>query len=231
VANQRTYRNFTHREAVFRICCDAFDAVTAEIVHQRQVLERYIERHPEFRSAFEPIDARDDSPESAKRMAAAAHLVGTGPMAAVAGTMAQLAGEAALRSRAAEVIVENGGDIYLSTTEPTRIALHTGTEKLASRLAFAVEPGDTPLAICSSSGKMGHSTSLGRCDLATVIARSAALADAAATMAANLVEKVDDVDAALNRIVAIEGIDGILIVQEDRIGLAGNLPELVKTQS
>ena len=75
---------------------------------------------------------------------------------------------------------------------------------------------------------MGHSTSLGRCDLATVVARDAALADAAATQAANLVTTADDVDRAIERIAAIEGVEGVLIVKDDRVGLAGHLPPLVK---
>ena len=77
---------------------------------------------------------------------------------------------------------------------------------------------------------MGHSMSLGKCDLATVVAREAALADAAATQAANLVETAEDIDRTLKRIVAINGIDGVMIIKNDRIGLAGRLPPLVNTE-
>jgi len=230
VSQQRTYRAFTHREAVFRICCASFETVTAEIVHQRRLLEDYIAQHPEFRSALEPIDLLRDAPAVAQRMARAARLVGVGPMAAVAGAMAQCAAEAALKAGVPEVIVENGGDIYLQAAAPVTIGLDAGATQLGDRLAFALLAAETPLAICSSSGKMGHSMSLGQCDLATVVARDAALADAAATDAANRVRASADVDAALERIVAIEGIDGVLIVKDDRIGLAGRLPRLVKAR-
>ena len=230
MGKKRTYRTFTHREAVFRICCDRFDAVTAEIVRQRHMLGDYVNRHPDFRHSFEPMDLRDDAPEVAIRMARAARLVGVGPMAAVAGAMAQCAAEAALEAGASEVIVDNGGDIYLRVTEPALIGLGTGTAELANRLAFSLRADDTPVAICSSSGQMGHSTSLGKCDLATVVAADAALADAAATQAANLVTTVDDVDSALERIAGIEGVDGVVIVKDDRVGLAGRLPPLVKVQ-
>jgi uncharacterized protein len=228
---KRTYQTFMHHEAVLRICCDAFDAVTAEVVRQRRILEAYIARHPAFGTSFEPIDLLAEAPEVARRMARAARLVGVGPMAAVAGTMAQLAAEAGLKCGAAEAIVDNGGDIYLKAASAVVIALHTGTKSLGDRLAFSLQPADTPVAICSSSGKMGHSTSLGQCDLATVVARDAALADAAATRAANLVRTADDVDAALEGIMAIEGIDGLMIVKDDRVGLAGHLPALVKTHA
>lgn len=228
MTTKRTYRTFTYREAVFRICCDKFDAVTAEIVRQRQILEDYIVRHPDFRKSLEPIELLTEAPDVAQSMACAAKLVGVGPMAAVAGAMAQFAGLAALNAGACEVIVDNGGDIYICAIEPVIIGLKTGTADLSDRLALSLQPDDTPISICSSSGKMGHSMSLGECDLATVVAKDAALADAAATKAANLVKTVDDIDLALDSIAGIEGVDGVLIVKDKRVGLAGKLPPLVK---
>jgi ApbE superfamily uncharacterized protein (UPF0280 family) len=223
----RVYRHFTHKDAVLRICCDAFDHVTAEIVHQRELLEDYLGRHPEFAAAFAPLDPLPDAPESACRMATAARVVGVGPMAAVAGTMAQLAAEAGLTAGAPETIVENGGDIFAVITSPVKMGLYAGDAELGNRLAFLIPPEATPLAVCSSSGTMGHSTSLGACDLATVVAKDTALADAAATRAANMVSRIDDVDPALETIAAIPGVQGVVIAHGDRVGLAGDLPQLV----
>ncbi|MCK4291684.1 MAG: UPF0280 family protein [Planctomycetes bacterium] len=228
MSQKRSYRTFTHKEAVFRICCRRFDTVTAEIVRQRRMLEDYIDQHPDFRGSLEPVELRSEAPKIAQRMARAGRLVGVGPMAAVAGAMAQCAGEAALEAGAAEAIVENGGDIYLRAAEAVIIGLDTGTTELGAGLGFSLEAHDTPISICSSSGQMGHSKSLGQCDLATVVARDAALADAAATQAANLVRTVEDVDPALARIAAIEGIEGVMIIKNGRVGLAGQLPPLVK---
>jgi len=228
MSQKRIYRTFAHREAVFRICCSRFDAVTTEIIRQRRILEDYIDRHPDFLHSFEPVELYTDAPEVAQRMVRAAWLVGVGPMAAVAGAMAQCAGEAGLEAGAKEAIVENGGDIYLRAAEPVIIGLGTGTADLSCRLAFSLQAHDTPISICSSSGKMGHSKSLGECDLATAVARDAALADAAATQAANLVRTVEDVNPALERIAAIEGIEGVMIIKNDRVGLAGKLPPLIK---
>jgi len=228
MSQKRTYRTFTYQEAVFRICCEKFDAVTAEIVRQRLILEDYIARHPAFRKSLEPIDPLDGAPEVAQSMARAAKLVGVGPMAAVAGAMAQRACLAAIDAGALEAIVDNGGDIFLCAVEPVIIGLMTGAADLGERLAFSLKPDDTPISICSSSGKMGHSFSFGECDLATIVAKDAALADAAATGAANLVRTVDDIDAALEKISAIEGVDGVMIVKDSRVGLAGKLPPLIK---
>ncbi len=230
MSRKRTYRTFTYREAVFRICCEQFDAVTAEIERQRRILEDYIGRHPDFRRSLEPLDLLAGAPDVAQSMARAARLVGVGPMAAVAGAMAQFAGLAALEAGAREAIVDNGGDIYIRAVEPVIIGLKTGTADLADRLAFSLQADDTPISICSSSGKMGHSMSMGECDLATVVAKDAALADAAATQAANLVGNVDDIDPALENIAGIEGVDGVMIIKGARIGLAGKLPPLVKIQ-
>jgi ApbE superfamily uncharacterized protein (UPF0280 family) len=228
MSRKRTYRTFTYREAVFRICCEKFDVVTAEVVRQRRILEDYIGRHPDFRRSLEPLELPAGAPEVAQSMARAAWLVGVGPMAAVAGAMAQCAGLAALEAGAREVIVDNGGDIYIRAAKPVIIGLITGTADLADRLAFSLQAEDTPISICSSSGKMGHSMSLGECDLATVVARDAALADAAATQAANLVRDVDDIDLALENIAAIEGVEGVMIIKGARVGIAGKLPQLVR---
>ena len=228
MSQKRTYRTFTYREAVFRICCEKFDAVTAEIVRQRRILEDYIDHHPGFRRSLKPLDLLAGAPEVAQSMARAAKLVGVGPMAAVAGAMAQCAGRAALDAGAREVIVDNGGDIYICAIEPVVIGLKTGTADLADRLAFSLQPDDTPISICSSSGQMGRSMSLGECDLATVVAKDTALADAAATQAANLVRTVDDIDSALENIAGIEGVEGVIIIKGARVGLAGKLPPLVK---
>ena len=228
MTTKRTYRTFTHKDAAYRICCEKYDVVVAEIIRQRRILEDYINRHPDFGRSFEPIELYDDVPLIAQRMARAARLAGVGPMAAVAGIMAQCAAEAGLKAGAKEVIVDNGGDIYLHVSKPVIIGLDSGGAELADRLAFSLKADDTPIAICSSSGRMGHLTSLGQCDLATVVSKDAALADAAATRAANLVKTAEDVDGALEQIAAIEGITGVMIVKDTRVGLAGQLPSLIK---
>jgi len=224
------YRRFGHKGANFRILCDRFEGVTDEIVRLRGVLEEYIARHAEFASSLEPVELLDDAPEIARRMGEASRIVGVGPMAAVAGTVAQMSAEAALAAGDAEAIVENGGDIFLAANRAVTVGLYAGQGPLRDSLALCVPPERMPLAVCSSSGVMGHSLSLGVCDLACVVARDASLADAAATQAANLVKTLDDIEPALERISAIEAVDGVLIVRGDRIGLAGDLPPLVRNR-
>ena len=224
----RTYRRFSHRDASFRICCEQFDAVTAEIIRQREQLEAYVADHPDFLASLVPVDARPGAPESAHRMSHAARRIGVGPMAAVAGAMAQLATEAGVAAGAPESLTENGGDLFMALAQPAVIGLYAGDGPLGSSVAFAVEPGDTPMAICSSSSVMGRSMSLGNCDLATVVAKDGALADAAATQAANVVASTGDIQRALQQIGSVEGVLGVLLVKDDRVGLIGTLPRLVR---
>ena len=224
----RRFRDFVHNGARYRITIDAFDAATAEIVRQRDTLETFIRVHPQFARSMTPLAMPDDAPDIADRMAQASDIVGVGPMAAVAGIMAEFAARAALATGTRDVIVDNGGDVYLALTKPAVVGLYAGASGVGDHVALSVQPDETPLAICSSSGRMGHSLSLGDCDLATVTSRDAALADAAATLAANMVSAPADIEAALECVGALPGVSGVLIVQDDQVGIRGKLPALVR---
>jgi hypothetical protein len=204
------------------------ETVCGEIRRLRKILEDYIETHPFFASSFSPLPMDDDAPEIAKRMINAATAVGVGPMAAVAGAIAQMTAEYAIARGASEAIVENGGDIYLHSDEEVTVGLYAGNGRFGGKLALFIPPSSLPLAVCSSSGAMGHSVSLGRCDLATVFSRDASLADAAATLAGNLVHTEEDIAPALEKIMTIGGVRGVLIIKDGNLGLAGEVPELVK---
>jgi ApbE superfamily uncharacterized protein (UPF0280 family) len=153
-----------------------------------------------------------------------------GPMAAVAGAVAQACVESALAAGAEEAIVENGGDIFIAGRHAVCVGLYAGEHPLSGRLALRIDADRLPLSICSSSSRFGHSLSFGDCDLATVISRDGALADAAATLAGNCVTTTADVEPTLGRIMAIRGIEAVLIIKEDRVGVAGELPQLVRCE-
>jgi ApbE superfamily uncharacterized protein (UPF0280 family) len=150
-------------------------------------------------------------------------------MAAVAGAVAEMCVEAALAAGAREAIVENGGDIFLAATEPVVVGLHAGEHPLSGRLALRIPAERLPLSVCSSSSRFGHSMSFGDCDLATIVARDGALADAAATMAANSVRREADVEPSLQKVMEIPGIQAVLLIKGDRVGVAGDLPELTRS--
>ena len=227
----RTYRSFSWKDTNLRVSCPDFERVTRTVIARRRELEQYIARHPQFLHSLVPLDLLDDAPEAARRMTDAASLTGVGPMAAVAGTLAQLGAEAALTHGCQEAIVENGGDIYLASDRDVLVGILTGVEGLlGSELAFLISPAEMPLALCSSSSSMGHSLSLGNCDLASVVAKDASLADAAATLVCNHIRLEKDLAVVLERIGCIPGIDGILAVRQGKIALWGQLPKLVRSQ-
>ncbi len=189
---------------------------------QRGVLEKYIEEHPAFLHALSPCEVRPGAPPIAVEMADAARLAGVGPMAAVAGAFAQYIGQA-LSRRTKDVIVENGGDIYLRSTRQRRIGIFAGKSPLSNRLALEIKPEHTPLGICTSSGTVGPSLSFGRADAAVVLSPSTTLADAVATAAGNRVPVKEDVQKAAEFAVSIEGITGAVIIKDDRLAACGAL--------
>ena len=193
------------------------------------MLTEYIGRHREFMEALQPVALRSDPPEIVRRMDFASYQAGVGPMACVAGATAQLAAEAAVRQGAQEAIVENGGDIYLVSETDIAVGLYIQGSPLSGRVAFRLAPSRLPVAVCSSSGRMGRSRSFGDCDLAAVLAEDAALADGAATRACNWVKGEEDIRSVAERIAEIVGVQGIMVVRNDRVALAGDLPELVKS--
>ena len=224
----RSFTEFRHREAAFLVSSPAFTIVREEVRRCRRLLGDYIRTLPRFLEALEPLpDLPGDPPEIAVRMHAASLATGVGPMAAVAGATAQMAVEAALAAGLPEALVNNGGDVYLALAEEALVGLYGGEQILQGAAAFRIPAGETPLALCSSSSRMGHSRSLGRCDLATVCAVDGALADAAATLAGNLAVDSGRLAEAAERTAAVEGVRGVLIVMEGKVALAGSMPELV----
>jgi ApbE superfamily uncharacterized protein (UPF0280 family) len=188
----------------------------------RAALEKYIDTHPHFATALEPIAVEEDAPPPVREMAAAAREAGVGPMAAVAGAVAESVGRELLPF-SDEVIVENGGDIFIRTLSERLIGIYAGESKLTGRIAFAVRPEETPLGICTSSGSVGHSLSFGKADAVVAVSPSASLADAAATAIANRVTTASDISEALEFARGIERLGGVAIIKGDQMGLWGQI--------
>ena len=226
----RQFRTFSWKDTHLKVYGRDYELITRALVQERKKLEAYILRHPEFKDTLSPIDLLPDAPEIAQKMAKASAATGLGPMASVAGTLAQIGVEAAKEAGCNEAIVENGGDMYVMSPRPVTIGIYAGENSVGAQLAFHLIPGELPLAICSSSSKMGHSLSFGDCELATVIAKDGALADSVATLTCNSISNETDVEQVLDTVGKIEGIRGILVVKNSRIGLWGDLPQLVRNQ-
>ncbi len=147
---------------------------------------------------------------------------GVGPFASVAGAMAEFVGREILKY-SKEVIVENGGDIFLKTSRKRRIGIFAGKSKFSNRLALEILPDETPLGVCTSSGTIGHSLSFGKADAVVVVSKSCSLADASATAIGNLIKKKKDILRGIEKAKGIEDLKGVVIIKDDKLGVWGNI--------
>jgi len=155
--------------------------------------------------------------------------VGVGPMATVAGALAQESLMAILDAGADEAVVDNGGDIAFFIRKPIRVGIYTGNTFIRE-LAFEVEPRDRPFGICTSSGTVGHSFSFGKSDAATVISSNVVFADAAATALGNRVREESDLESCFDVFKGLPEIEGAMVVLKNKVALWGTLPRLVRSQ-
>ncbi len=232
---KRFYRSFdnTERWKTFQVKKDTSDLYiraardlsteAAGILKEaRSCIEEYIYSNNDFLHSLHPVAASKDAPEIVREMTEAGILAETGPMAAVAGAVAENVGRHLLQF-SDEVIVENGGDIWLKTIEAVTLKVFAGNVFFKDGIAIRIQAADTPCGICTSSGKLGHSLSFGKADTVTVIAESAALADTVATAAANRVKEADSIQTSIDYAASINGVTGILIIYRDSIGAWGNI--------
>jgi ApbE superfamily uncharacterized protein (UPF0280 family) len=154
------------------------------VYHYRRQLEDYIKSKPNFLSTLLSYPEDPFAPEIIREMISATRIFGVGPMAAVAGTIAQLVGRDLLQYTK-ELIVENGGDIFLKTERPVTVSFFAGSSKLSDKLGIVIYPEQMPAGICTSSATVGHSLSLGSADSVCIISSKASIADAAATALGN----------------------------------------------
>lgn len=198
------------------------DAAMMVVMQQRRQLEHYIAQHPGFLETLIPWPPDVLAPSLVQAMIRATAQVNVGPMAAVAGAIADAVGQELL-TRSQEVIVENGGDIFLKITGPATMALFAGRSPLSLKVGIRLQPEQSPLGVCTSSGTVGHSLSLGRADAACVLASTAILADAAATALGNRVKESKDIPAALEWLGDIPDVWGGIVIVGEKLGAWGEV--------
>ena len=192
------------------------------VLKYRHILEGYIERHPLFLTSLEPLSAGDDAPHIIKLMSESARKAGVGPMASVAGAIAEFVGNE-LSAFSPEIIIENGGDIYLRSLKKRLVGIYAGESSLSGKIGLEIEGQDTPLGVCSSSGTVGHSLSYGKADAVIVLSKSATLADAAATAIGNLIVESSSIPGGIELAKGIDGLRGVIIIKDDNLGLWGQV--------
>jgi ApbE superfamily uncharacterized protein (UPF0280 family) len=208
----------------------ALEAALHSIILNRLRLEDYIKKHPSFPWALDPIEVRKDAPEVVRRMAAAARRAGVGPMAAVAGALADLALEAMAPYRTSIKVVENGGEVCALSSHPLILGVYA-PPPVSHAIGFLLQPWEMPLGIGTSSVSLGGGFTFGEAELVTIFAVDAALADAAATAICNEVRgnfSDDSLRRILSHALSIKGVYGALIMWNGRIGTIGRLPRVIR---
>ena len=194
----------------------------AMLVDLRRSMDAYLLMDPAYKAALVPYDADLEAPEILKDMAHVSHKTGIGPMSAVAGAVALHVAEFLMsRFGVKEVIVENGGDIYASVLEDMDISVFAGQSPLSEKIGLHITAGSFPLGICTSSGTVGPSLSLGRADAVMIVCKDVMLADSYATAMANRIQSVNDLQPVIDRITNTPDILGAIAVKDDRMAITG----------
>lgn len=185
-------------------------------------IEKYIQFHPQFKTSFKPLKVFPDAPQIVMCMSNTAQAANVGPMAAVAGAIAEALGEEISRY-CKEIIIENGGDIYIKSGKKRIIGIFASKTRFSYQIGLEIPGNETPLGVCTSSGTIGSSISLGKADAVVIKANTASLADAAATATANMIKTSQDLKPALEFANKITGITGVLAVKDNLLAAWGDI--------
>ena len=188
----------------------------------RMQMEEYLLNDPIFGKTFEPHQVEPKAPEIVKVMAEAAQRATVGPMAAVAGAFAEAVGRCLMEQfDIQELVVENGGDIFLEINQNLLMSVYAGNSPLSEKIGIEIQASESPLGVCTSAGTVGPSISLGKTDATMIICKNTALADALASTFGNLVQIPEDIQEAISETEQFPEILSAVIICRDKIGIRG----------
>ena len=211
------------------LCCTRTDLrifIEERVLFYRHQLEEYIKYRPKFKVSLAPIELDAFAPGIAREMIEATASIGVGPMAAVAGAIAEYVGRD-IAGLTEEYIIENGGDIFMKTDHERVVLIYAKDSPYSEKIGIKLKGRGLPYGVCTSSGTVGHSLSFGRADAVCIVGDSALFADGLATYVGNSVKKKADIPASIEKGKSHPGIIGILIVLGDHLGIWGDV-EIVK---
>jgi ApbE superfamily uncharacterized protein (UPF0280 family) len=205
-----------------------------ELEKIREGLRRYTTDHPAFLTTLESLPEDPSAPPLVQTLLRSSQSVHVGPMAAVAGAVAEALGTKLVEKyHFRELVIENGGDLWISIRSPLRVAVYAGLSSLSGKIGITVMPEHSPCGLACSSGTVGPSKSFGKADAAVVVCKSAPLADAWATALGNRIRYQGDLLPAVNDLWDMgrqetlgedKNIMGILAILADRMAAVGTLP-------
>ena len=238
---QRTYRNkmisdrfrfFTvqHMETDLWIGVDKESYVVTmpeviyrQVIQLRQEFNDYYRTDPGFFTSLKPVIPARSANNDIIRMCKASSRTGVGPMAGVAGLFAEKTGKKLLEKFSIrELVIENGGDCFISVQEPLIVHIFAGESPLSEKVGIIVQKNSSSLGICTSSGSIGHSKSFGKADAVMVVSPDTVLADQYATAICNQIQSGEDIEKELDVVQQNENIYAVAIVMENKIGYRGD---------
>jgi ApbE superfamily uncharacterized protein (UPF0280 family) len=192
------------------------------LIELRFSLESHIHDHPLFGSSFIPVETKMGDPEIAVEMSRVTKIARTGPMASVAGAFSEFIGKAILKEfNVNEIVVENGGDIYLKLKRDLILSVYAGESPFSKKIGLEIPAGLTPIGVCTSAGTIGPSISFGNADAVMIASKNTSLADAFATAYGNRIKTADDIPETLELVKLNKKILSALIICEGIIGICG----------
>lgn len=231
---ERFYRNWSPAKFSLEVCYKESDILVAAdraidrglleniLKNYYSEIEEYIKENPNFLTSLSPIEQDETAPSIVKDMIDCSSVTGIGPFASVAGAVALYIGKEILKY-SDEVIVENGGDIFLKINEDKRVGVYLGERFETNTVILRVRKRNYSFGIASSSAYLGHSLNFGRADLVTVIAKDAILADGFATALSNQVKSKNDVEDVIKRAKDNSFLEALLIAFEGKLFIWGNI--------
>jgi len=220
--------NYRETDLWIGIDPDSFKSEMKEIALKkieslRTKFDEYIKSEPFFQKSLKPFQPGENAPAEAKEMAAAAEKAGIGPMSAVAGLFAREVGSEIIQNFSVnEMVIENGGDIYVLLKDELLLSVFAGSSPLSGRIGVVIPSGLGEFGICTSAGTVGPSLSFGKADAVVVICKDVLLADAFATAFGNKVKSPNDVEKVIKQSEKYPEIISMLIICEDKIGIRGD---------
>ena len=231
---ERFYRNkilskfkieVSFKESDLLICSDkeiAKEKAQGILVKYYKQIEEYITGNPLFLTSLSPLEIDQAAPPIIKEMLEASKVTGIGPFSSVAGAVAQYVG-GELLNYCQELIIENGGDIFLKINQDKIIGVYLGQEFKINDLNLKIKKRSQAFGVASSSSTLGHSLNFGKADLVSVVAKNIIIADGFATAISNRIKKLEDVDKILAEAKDKLPIEGLLVAFGEKIFLWGNL--------
>ncbi len=193
--------------------------------YYRNQIEKYIKEDPLFNITLEPHDVPPSAPKIVKEMSQWARKAGVGPMAGVAGAIAEFVGRDLLKF-SPQIIIENGGDIFLSSKKERIVSIFAGESIWSNKLGILIPPSKY-LGICTSSGTVGPSLSFGRADAVVVISNYTIFADALATAVGNMIQKPEDIELGIEYAKGFSEVHEVIVIIGENLGVWGRY-EIIK---